>query len=567
MTKPQITVLKPSNSVKETTYIPIGGSGEFGRNMAALTVEDRLYLIDSGLMFADSRKLGVSAIFNDISPLLVHFRLPKAYIITHGHEDHIGSLAYCLERWPAPVYIPRWAYHLVEARLERLGKTHLLSHLNIVASGESIKIGKETFEYIRVNHSIPDANALWIRTPGHSIVHSGDFKVDLKSTEQEPTDLQRLKEIGDQKVDLFICDSTNASRSGIGNGESTTIEPLQKSIKGCQGRVFITTFSSNLWRLINIISCAVKAKRKVCVVGTGMRYCLETAAKTGLYTPPKDVSITLSEARSIEDDKIIYLVSGSQAEFRSILQRMVAGEHRQLKIKDGDSFIFSSRIIPGNERDVAYLTSKIRLLGGAIITPSEMPGIHVSGHAHGGEIELMLRAIRPKHFMPVHGTFNQIIDNALNQGGGTDNIICENGRGIKLLENGSYEMIDVGELNNLYIEDSGLLSEHETIRERLRIGENGACFVSGVFNLGSKKFEQGPMITSFGLLNEKDSISKSDPFGIKDDIKKEIIHQLQDTSAGTNPDFLNEKVRVTVRRTLTNRFIKKPSVVSQIWFT
>lgn len=551
------------DSKEGTILIPIGGCGEFGRNMTALVTQGRLYLIDAGIMFADNRKLGVASLFNDISPLVEEYGEPVAYIITHGHEDHIGSLPYMLERWPAPVYIPRWAKALVELRLERLGKTSLSGYLRKVNSGDVVGLGDESFEYVRVNHSIPDANALYIKTKTHKILHSGDFKVDLGSTEQLPVDIDRLKQISKDGVDVFICDSTNAGRPGIGNGERTTLEPLKRAFNSCNGRIFVTTFASNLWRIINIIEAAKSLGKTVCIVGAGMINCLAIAAKEGIYAPEKGDIIELKHIKKYKEKELVFLVSGSQAEFRSGLQRITANEHRVLKIKEGDTVVFSSRIIPGNEKDLAFLTSKIRYQGAHIITPSTEPGIHVSGHAHGGEIEIMLDALKPKYFMPVHGTFNQIMDNAENQGIGFETIICENSTGVFLKGKNAYQFETTG-LDNLYIDDVGKLLYHETMRERLRIGENGFVLVSGVFDKSKSEFVQGPILKTFGLINDKPG---EDEMRMSKQIQKKLGAVLKDKASKTDDTSLNEHVRVLVRRQAVLDFNKKPTVVSQVWFT
>jgi len=531
--------------------------------MTAIITQSRLYLVDAGVMFADNRKLGVSSLFNDISPLVKQFGEPAAYIITHGHEDHIGALPYMLQKWPAPVYIPSWAKALAELRLERLGLSLQLSgYFRKVKEGDLISIGDESFEYIRVNHSIPDANAVCIKTKTHTIVHSGDFKVDLKSSEQKPIDLNRLKKLGSMGVDLFICDSTNASKPGIGPGENTTLEPLKRAFASCPGRIFITTFSSNLWRLINIISAARELGKQVCIAGAGLQNSLNIAKDEGIYSPKHGSVIELKELKNFDPNNMVIVVSGSQGEFRSALQRIVNGEHRQLKIQENDSVIFSSRIIPGNEKDVAYLTSKIRLQGGRIITPSQSPGIHVSGHAYGGEIEIMLDALKPNTFMPVHGTFNQIIDNADNQGMNYNTVICENSSGI-YLNGAKADPFQIEDLDNLYIDDTGKLLNHETMRERLRIGESGAIFVSGVFDKKKKKFLQGPSIQTFGLLNEKNS---NDELSLSKPIAAELNSIIQTAKTKHDSDKLNESIRIYVRRHATIEFDKKPTVVSKIWF-
>lgn len=556
---------KTSKAEGGTLLLPIGGCGEFGRNMTALVTSGRLYLIDSGIMFADQRKLGVSSLFNDITPITEKYGKPTAYIITHGHEDHIGSLAYTLRLWPADTYIPRWALALVKLRLDRLGLKHLESFLKPVDSGDKVKIGDESFEYIRVNHSIPHANAVFIKTKDHSILHSGDFKIDMASTEQPPADMERFKKIGKEGVDLFICDSTNAGRPGIGPGENTTVEPLRKAMSsahGKKGRTFVTTFSSNLWRLINIIDVAHGLGKKVCIVGTGMLNCIDIAKKEGIYEVNPEHLVSLRDISKYDDKDLIFLVSGSQAEFRSTMQRMTSGEHKQLKVKPGDHFIFSSRMIPGNEREVAYLTSKIRLLGGSVITPNDIPGIHVSGHAYGGEIELLLKALTPKYFMPVHGTFNQIIDNAENQGLNFETVICENGRGVHL-KGRSIHYVDVGELDNLYIDDTGRLIYHETMRERLRIGENGAIFLSGVYSFKKKAFTAGPKVQTFGLVNEK---PKMDEMKITGSLSKRLKEVSSLEGKAPNPGRLNEEARIHVRKAAFFEYKKKPTVVSQIWF-
>lgn len=556
------------NSVMNSQGIiifPIGGCGEFGKNMTAYVIEGRLYVVDAGLLFADQRQLGVASIIPDVNEIFAKFGGPAAYIITHGHEDHIGALPYICRDWPALIYATPWTCKLIENKFDRRGLGNLKGSLRTVNAGDIFAVGKARFEYIHVNHSIPDACAVLIEYKGTKILHTGDFKVDLHSTECAPIRLEDFSRHKD--ITLVLADSTNAPVAGIGPGESEVYEPLKKAILESQGRTIVSTFASNLWRLQIIIRIAKELGKKILVSGTGMDNCLKTAEELGLFKWPDGVKVNPEHLKKVDDRDLIVLATGCQAENRASLYRMAVGEHKEIKIQPGDNVIISSRTIPGNEKDVASLISDLRRKGANVLTSRSHPGIHVSGHACAGEIELLLKAAQPKYFMPVHGTYAQICDNSiLGESLNMETIIPDNGAVLEVHKDKGVEQIGEVDVPLLFVDgESSSLLQYETIRQRLRIGELGAVFVCGIIDVKKGVWAKGPILESQGLINDGKEKKGEDQFGWGDDLLEEVKSWGRSLKVPPTDAAVSEVVRIAVRRKLANDFRKKPVVIAQIW--
>lgn len=515
--------ISPSTS-GTTTLVPLGGCGEFGRNMTALVCRGELYLIDCGILFSREPHLGLSGVFFDIEPWVTRFGPPKAYIITHAHRDHIGALMYCLQLWPAPVYATPWTVALLEGDFNRIGKDEFRSLVRNVDEGERFTVGCVTFEYIPVNHSIPESCSLYIQTPDHHIAHSGDFKIDPQGSLERPADLRRWEQIVKKNpMDLFLCDSTNAHRKGPSLSEETTLESLSELFGELKGRVFISTFSSNLWRLIHIIEAASRNGRKVHVLGFGMSKTLELAQSLGMYSPPEALQagssvvssgsgggggrsrrrgagrLTPEELAQSYERGDVFLVSGSQMEPRSVLARIVNGQYGGLKIAEGDTVIFSSRTIPGHEPALVRAQGAIMWQGGKVITTDLDRRIHVSGHAFNTDIEIMLSVLRPHYFVPIHGELSHLMHNALSRKD-QKTFLWRNEHGCILHKQDIYPYSLDESLREVFVDQTDTLVDDRMVEERRELARSGVIVVSGVYRKGRAKFTQGPVIETYGSL-------------------------------------------------------------------
>ena len=558
------TVLNPASKSQGIIVFPIGGCGEFGKNMTGYVIEGRLFVVDAGILFADQRSLGVASVIPDVSEIFAKFGGPAAYIITHGHEDHIGALPFICRDWPALIYATPWTCRLIEGKFDRHGLGSLKDSIRKVNAGDIFTIGKTKFEYLHVNHSIPDACAVIIDYKGTKVLHTGDFKVDLHSEECPPINLEEFSRHKD--ITLMLADSTNASHAGVGPGEADVIEPLKKAILECRGRTIISTFASNLWRLQIVIKLAQELGKKVYVSGTGIENCLKIGEELGRFKWPNGVKVTSDNLKKVDDRDLIILATGCQAENRASLYKMANGEHRDIKIMPGDSIIISSRTIPGNEKDVASLVSDLRRRGANVLTARSHPGIHVSGHAYAGEIRLLLEAAKPKYFMPVHGTYAQICDNQiLGNSLRFQTIIPDNGAILEIHKDHGLRQIGEIDVPLLYVDgESSALLHIETLRERHRVGELGGVIISGIIDVKKGVWAKGPTIETLGLLNESRK-KGADEFGWSEELLEEVRAWGRTLKVPPTDNDVSEVVRVALRRKLSQEFRKKPVVVSNIW--
>lgn len=553
---------------KDIHLLPIGGVGEFGMNMMGVYYNKNLYIIDAGVLFPDERKLGITSIIPSVDDVFKETKGVSAYIITHGHEDHIGALPYLLPKWPAPIYATPWTAVLIRRKLE---KFNLLEHAEIITvmPGDHAKFGALSFEYFQVHHSIPDACSLIIRTPDVTVFHTGDFKIESDKSQQKPMNFSRLQSIGEEGVDLLLVDSTNAAKEGVSGDEISVKKPLKNIIKNAPGRTFISTFASNLFRLATIADICAEEGKKLVISGRSLANTFENAEKLGYYNPAHHLILSEDDMHQYDDKDLVILASGSQGEWRSVLYRMAYKEHKRLIVKDTDSFVFSSRVIPGNEKSILNMTASIEKQGGTIISPRDFPGIHVSGHACQDEIIKLIDLLQPKKYLPVHGGFSQLLRNkglAVSKNISIiEGDIIEDGSPL-LVTKDAVTALDVVPMEKEFVDqDSYIPLSYTIMRERLRIGDSGLAVISGVFNSKKKTWSSGPSITLKGLdtkynveltkwLKEQESL-----------VAKEVIknhnHQVSDLAT------LNESARISLRRLLFQYFKKKPVVIPQIWFS
>ena len=386
--------------------IPIGGLSEIGKNMLAMEYEDDIIVIDAGLMFPGEEMLGIDLVIPDISYLVENREKIRGIVITHGHEDHIGALPYLLPQLNVPIYATKLTQGLIRVKLKE-GKALSEAKLEVVSPGEQVTLGKFKVEFFPVCHSIPDATGLIIHTPVGIVVHSGDFKLDYTPVSGKPTDLSRLAQLGAQGVLLLLSDSTYAELPGYTPSERVVGEVLDHIMADAPGRVIVTTFSSLISRVQQIIDAAAKHERRVFIVGRSMSDTVRMALELGYLNAPNGILGRIDEARGLPHDKIVFITTGSQGEPTSALVRMANRDHHQVHIQRGDTIIMSATPIPGNEAVINRTVDSL-FKQGAQVLYDKLAQVHVHGHGSQEELKLLLNLVKPKFFMPIHGEYRHL---------------------------------------------------------------------------------------------------------------------------------------------------------------
>jgi ribonuclease J len=393
-------------STGKLRIVPLGGLGEIGRNMMVLEYADDIIIIDAGLMFPSEEMLGVDLLIPDISYLLQNQQKLRGFIITHGHEDHIGALPYILPRLNLPVYATRLTRKLISIELKHRGSKSK-ANINVVHAGSRVTLGSFTVEFFPVCHSIPDAVGLVVRTPAGIVVHSGDFKIDYTPVIGGPPDLSRLAQLGTKPVLLLFSDSTYAELAGYTPSERVVSDTLDHIVAGASGRVIITTFSSLISRIQQVIDVAVKHNRYVFITGRSMEEIVPVAVEAGYLAIPPDVLCRPDELKRLPHDRIVVLTTGSQGEPTSALVRMANRDHSQIQIVPGDTVVMSATPIPGNEALVNKTIDSLFRQGADVIY-GKVSQVHVHGHGSQEELKLLFGLVKPKFFVPVHGEYRHL---------------------------------------------------------------------------------------------------------------------------------------------------------------
>ncbi|MEZ4744127.1 MAG: ribonuclease J [Bdellovibrionota bacterium] len=554
---------QPTNSL---WLLPLGGCGEFGNNAMLYRYQGSGIIVDMGIMFTDERKLGINGQYPDLDPIFKETNGIQAYVITHGHEDHIGALPFSYEKWPAPIYATEWTIELIKNRFSRFNKD--APPIQLVKPGERIVINKFQIEYIYVNHSIPDACALYIQAGDHKVFQTGDFKFDAESMDGQCINEERLKAIGNKGVNLLLADSTNATTSGFSNSEKSVQIALEREFSYDKGRIFIATFASNLWRLIAIIEACKKIGKKLYIAGSGYEKTLAIAKKLNRYNPPSGILIDEAQLTSLPTNKIVVLVSGSQGEWRSTLPSIAYGEHKLFKVKENDLLILSSRMIPGNERAILSVINAFRKNGAKTLTSKEAQDIHVSGHAHKEELKKLLDLLKPNYYLPVHGGYVQLGANrelATTASIPTSSIEqpFDNGQIIQL-DALSCRFLHQVDIKKIYVDaDSNLPIDYETMRSRLRIGELGMGLWFGVLS-NTRDWLLQPEIDTIGLSFPENFDLNAWKQRLITATKLKIRNL--DPSTSNFQEECKEICRLELRRSLTKILNKKPVALVKLLF-
>ena len=568
---------KSPNDPNALRMVPLGGCGQFGMNVTAFLTAGQLFIVDLGVMFPDPARLGVEAVMPALAPFISAAGGVTAFFLTHGHEDHIGAVPFILRRWPAPVYGTAWTMELVTRKLKRHGLDPGAFDLNVVAPNDRIHAKGLEVEYVHINHSIPMACSLVLRTPTVTVFHSGDFKFEERPVGEPPANFARLASLGAAGVDVLLADSTNADRPGPSPAEELVAPALEAVMRQADGAALVTTFSSNLWRIMSVARATERAGRRLVVTGTGLESTLTTAAHLKLYELPQGLRIDEADAMQLERRQLVILATGCQGEPRSALSRIAAAEHRHLRVIPGDSVIFSSRVIPGNERSVHAICDRFLRAGCRIVTARETPDIHVSGHAHGGDIERLITSLKPKMFLPIHGSFHhlgsnsraaaKVLGSALKSTelqGTAPNLVIETGDVLDLTSS-AIQRLGFVDVDLEYVDQgSSAVMSYETLRERLRIGESGGLVVTGVYHCAKKLWLSEPCFDFIGVgipeVVDADSWIQQLRYMIQQAVARGAISKMTATAR----DELVEEVRVLVRRRLFSLLRKKPVVMIKI---
>jgi ribonuclease J len=400
----------PEVSPATLEVVPLGGLGEFGMNMMAMSWEDTTILIDAGVMFPDPDQLGVDLIIPDLAYVEARGDKVKALILTHGHEDHIGAVPHVMPLFDGPVYGTAMTLAFVEPKLEEHGIDRG-QRLKTIVPRQTVTIGPFSIEFIRVTHSMPDCVALAITTPVGIVVHTGDFKIDQTPLDGQYFDLHRFAELGTQGVLALFADSTNVDRKGFTGPEIEVIDAFEEIFTSTQGKLVVAAFSSSIYRMQVLVDLAVQFDRKVAFVGRSIVRNAETAQRLGYLRVPSGLQIRDSDVTSYASQDVLCVTTGSQGEPQAALSRIAIDDHRFVRLAPDDVVVFSARSIPGNEKAISRTMSHIARRGADVITP-DMKHVHVSGHGAAEELKLVTSLIRPRYFIPIHGEYRQLSQHA-----------------------------------------------------------------------------------------------------------------------------------------------------------
>ncbi|MBO5944391.1 MAG: ribonuclease J [Clostridia bacterium] len=506
--KNNMTKRTPKREEKGVKIAFLGGLNEVGKNMTLYEYENEMMLVDCGLAFPEPDMLGVDLVIPDFTYVEENADKVKGIFITHGHEDHIGGLAYLLRRVNIPVYGTKLTIGLIEGKL-REHKILDMVDLNVIQPKDKVKLGNFEVEAIHVNHSIPDAIALAISTPAGLILQTGDFKIDTTPIDGDVIDLARIAKLGEKGVLALLSDSTNAQRPGYTSSERTVGESFERLFQKADGkRLIVATFASNIHRVQQIIDVAASVGRKVALSGRSLENVVETASKLGYLNVPEGILVSIDMVSRYPHDKLVIITTGSQGEPMSALYRMAFSEHRRVEIGTGDYVIISATPIPGNEKTVGKVVDEL-LKRGAEVVYEKMYDVHVSGHACQEELRLIMSLAKPKFFIPVHGEQKHLRKHAQlaeSMGIQPGNIfIADNGRKIELTKR-KMSVLENVPAGKVFVDGYGVGDVGSAvIRERKRLAEDGLMIINVVIEKDTGMLVAGPDVVSRGFVYVRDS--------------------------------------------------------------
>lgn len=549
---------------KTLQVIPLGGVEEIGGlNMTAIRYADDIIVIDAGLMFPEEDMLGVDFVIQDFTYLEDNSDKIKAIILTHGHEDHTGALPFLLREINVPVYGTALTLGLVNEKLKEHGLDESAKLVRIKPR-DKVELGAFSVEFIRTTHSIVDGIALGITTPLGRIVHTGDFKVDPTPVDGELMDFHKFTEYGEKGTLLLLSDSTNVEKGGFTFSEKEVRRAFEDIYSSAKGRIIISTFSSNIHRIQQAIDVAAMFNRKVILCGRSIVSNTQIAIDLGYLRVPRDILYKLDAIKSLPDNEVVIITTGSQGEPMSVLSRIAVGEHKQIQIKEGDTVVLSAKVIPGNERAIGRIINRLFRFGANVIH-EKVSEIHVSGHASKEELKLMLNMIRPKYFMPVHGEYRHLVTHgrlAIKQGIPKENVfLMENGDVLEITED---KAVKSGKVTSgrVFIDGKGIGEVEEIVlRDRRHIGHDGLVMVILTIEKDTGRMVTPPDVISVGFVLEAES---QDVIACIKDIVTSTIEGL-DREITVDPSLLKAKVRSVLKKHFRNTMDRRPMIMPLIF--
>ena len=548
---------KQQQNTGKLKIIPLGGLEQIGMNITAFEYGESIIVVDCGLAFPEDDMLGIDLVIPDISYLKENEDKVKGFFITHGHEDHIGAIPYVMKELNVPIYATKLTNGLIENKLK---EHNLLTKVKrkVVKYGQHINLGDFRVEFIRTNHSIQDAAALAIYSPAGIVVHTGDFKVDYTPVFGDAIDLQRFGEIGKKGVLALMCDSTNAERKGFTMSERTvgkTFDNIFAEHKNT--RIIIATFASNVDRVQQIINSAYKYGRKCVVEGRSMVNVISTAAELGYLNVPENTLIELDQMKNYPDEQMVLITTGSQGESMAALSRMASNMHRKVQIKPGDTVIFSSNPIPGNEKAVSRVINELSMKGADVI----FQDAHVSGHACQEEIKLIYSLVHPKYAIPVHGEYRHLKAQAQvaeSLGIPKDNIFLLSSGDVLELDEEKAQVVDRVQTGAILVDGLGVGDVGNIVlRDRQHLAEDGILIVVLTLEKYSNQVLAGPDIVSRGFVYVRESE------GLMDEAKHVVEEAIEDCMDRRVTDWgrLKTAIRDSLSEFLWKRTKRSPMIL------
>ncbi len=539
--------------------IPLGGLHEIGKNITVFEYGDDMIAVDCGLSFPEDDMLGVDLVIPDITYILKNQEKFRGLVITHGHEDHIGSIPYFLKQLNTPIYGTKLTLGLIKNKLEEHNLTKS-TKLHEVRQGQSIKLGCFKIEFIRSSHSIPDSVMLAINTPVGTILHTGDFKIDYTPIDGKIMDLGRIAEIGNKGVLALMSDSTNSERKGYTMSESSVGEVFDKLFMHCTKRIVVATFASNVHRVQQIVNSAVKYGRKIAVCGRSMINMINTAKELGFIKCPDNLFIDIDMINNYTDNQLVIITTGSQGEAMSALTRMATGTHKKVKITQNDLVIISATPIPGNEKYVSKVIDDLMQIGAEVVY-SALEDVHVSGHACQEEQKLILTLTKPKYFIPVHGDYRHLVahsETAKSVGIPKENIFMLHNGLVLEMNKESAEYADTVPSGRILVDGLGIGDVGNVVlRDRQHLSQDGLIVVVLTLDGASGEVVAGPDVITRGFIYVKDSEN------VMEDIKNEVRQEVRECEYRGITDWTTIKniVRDNLKDYIFDKTKRNPMII------
>ncbi len=520
--------------------IPLGGLNEIGKNLTVFEYGDDILVVDCGLGFPDDEMYGVDIVIPDTTYLVANKHRIRAIVLTHGHEDHIGALPYVLRQIDAPLYATRLTAGLIEIKLEEHGLLEK-TKINTLEAGESFRAGCFNVELIHVNHSIADSVALAIKTPIGTVLHTGDFKIDVTPIDGDMIDLTRFGQLGKEGVLLMLSDSTNVEKPGYSDSERKVGARFDQLFKDCNKRIIVTTFASNVHRLQSIINSAAKFKRKVAITGRSMENIMRVSMELGYMDVPKDILVDINQINTVPKNKLVIITTGSQGESMSALYRMAFSGHRQVEITAEDRVIISASAIPGNETTISRVIDELFMKKAEVIY-DRLEELHVSGHACREELKMMQALIKPKFFMPVHGEQRHLCTHAelaKTMGVEPNNVvIADVGRIVEVTKK-SIKLGGNVPSGKVLVDGTGVGDVGSIVlRDRRHLAQDGMLVVVMTLSAEDASLISGPDIVTRGFVYVKESDS------LMEELRRVTLESLESCESANISDWATIKAKV-----------------------